>query len=129
MGARCHGRAHERMSARFQRWQRMLPLGPLAARIVGAVVGGYALGALASVAALALPMSTPQAVITGMLASFVLYTGAVIWMFLARSARRAWAGLLLAALPLALAAWWATAVAHATSSAVTRTAAAGGNVQ
>lgn len=91
--------------------------GPLAARIVGAIVGGYALGALASMAALALPMSAPQDVITGMLASFVIYAGAVIWVFLARSARRAWAGLLLAALPLALAAWWASSsVAHATSS-------------
>ncbi|WP_322028362.1 DUF3649 domain-containing protein [Paraburkholderia sp. J76] len=97
---------------------RLCRAGPLAARIVGAIFGGYALGALASVAALALPMSAPQGVITGMLASFVFYTGAVIWVFLARSARRAWAGLLLAALPLALAAWWVSAsVAHATSNA------------
>jgi hypothetical protein len=117
------------MSARFERWRRMATKGPLAARIVGAIAGGYALGALASVAALALPMSTPQAVITGMLASFVIYAGAVIWMFLARSARRAWAGLLLAALPLALAAWWGTAVAHATSSVSNQAATEGGKLQ
>jgi hypothetical protein len=109
--------------------KRVLPGFSLFARIAGAVGGGYALGALASVAALALPMSAPQAVITGMLASFVFYAGVVIWMFLARSARRAWAGLLLAALPLALAAWWATAVAHATSSAADPAAAAGGKLQ
>ncbi|RAR58336.1 uncharacterized protein DUF3649 [Paraburkholderia unamae] len=109
--------------------------GPLVARIVGAVFGGYALGALASVAALALPMSAPQAVITGMLASFVFYAGAVIWMFLARSARRAWAGLLLVALPLALAAWWASSatpvhlIAGATTSDAPKAAATGGTVK
>ena len=108
------------MSAAFDRARRA---GPVAARIVGAVFGGYALGALASVAALALPIGAPQAVITGMLASFVVYAGAVIWVFLARSARRAWAGLLIAAVPLALAAWWATAVAS-TATASTATASA-----
>jgi hypothetical protein len=118
------------MSAALDRVSRMYRMGPLAARILGAVLGGYALGALASVAALALPMSASQAVITGMLASFVFYAGAVIWVFLARSARRAWAGLLLAALPLALAAWWASSVAHATSAAHgTEATAAGGKVK
>ena len=98
------------MSTFFERVRRG---GPVTARIVGAVFGGYALGALASVAALALPVSAPQAVITGMLASFVVYACAVIWAFLARSARRAWAGLLVAALPLALAAWSAASGASA----------------
>lgn len=80
-------------------------VGPLLSRIVAAVFGGYALAALGSVAALALPMAKPQAVITGMLASFAIYAGAVVWVFAVRSARRAWAGLLIAALPLLLAAW------------------------
>ncbi|KAF1026292.1 MAG: hypothetical protein GAK40_01269 [Burkholderia plantarii] len=48
--------------------------------------------------------SAPQAVLTGMLASFVGYTGVVIWVFLARSAARAWAGLAVAAAPLLVAA-------------------------
>jgi len=78
---------------------------PLASRIVAALFGGYALAALGSVAALALPMSKPQAVLTGMLASFAIYAAAVIWVFAARSALRAWAGLLMAAVPLLLAAW------------------------
>jgi len=95
-----------RMSAALERVRRA---GPVAARIVGAVFGGYALGALASVAALALPIGAPQAVIAGMLASFVVYACAVIGVFLARSATRAWAGLLIVAVPLALAAWSATA--------------------
>ncbi|KAA0682428.1 DUF3649 domain-containing protein [Roseomonas genomospecies 6] len=79
--------------------------GPLASRIAAALFGGYALAALASVAVLALPMSKPPAVLTGQLASFVIYAGAVIWVFAVRSALRAWAGLLVVAAPLALAAW------------------------
>ncbi len=79
--------------------------GPLASRIVAALFGGYALAALASVAAVALPVSPSEAVLTGMLASFAVYAGAVVWVFAVRSAWRAWAGLLAAALPLGLAAW------------------------
>jgi hypothetical protein len=82
---------------------------PLASRIVAAIFGGYALAALVSVAALALPMSKPQAVLTGMLASFIVYACAVIWVFAVRSACRAWGGLLIVAAPLLIAAWsvWA----------------------
>lgn len=84
----------------------MVRKGRLAAllfRIVLAVVGGYALAALASVAALALPISRPQAVLTGMLASFAIYAGAVVWVFAACTGRgirqtmsdlHIWAGLL-----------------------------------
>lgn len=81
----------------------------LASRIVAALFGGYALGALGSVATLALPASRPQAVLAGMMLSFLFYAGAVIWVFAARSALRAWAGLAAAAAPLLLAsgmAWW-----------------------
>jgi len=88
-------------------------IGPLVARIVGAIFGGYALAMLSSVAALVLPMPAPQAVLTGMLASFIVYAGAVIWVFIARSSLRAWAGLLMAAVPLALAAWSAMSMAAA----------------
>lgn len=83
----------------------MWRVGPLVSRIVAAAGGGYGLAALGSVAAVALPISRPQAVITGMLASFALYTAAVIWVFAVRSAWRAWTGLLIAAIPLGLAAW------------------------
>lgn len=88
------------MSGVFERVRRA---GPMTARIVGAVFGGYGLGALASVAALALPINAPQAVITGMLASFVVYACTVIGVFLARRGRgvrqsmadlHTWAGLL-----------------------------------
>jgi Protein of unknown function (DUF3649). len=84
---------------------RVCATGPLISRIVAALFGGYALAALSSVAVLALPMSRPQAVLTGMLASFLIYAGAVIWVFAVRSALKAWVGLIVVAVPLALAAW------------------------
>ncbi|QUS39405.1 DUF3649 domain-containing protein [Tardiphaga alba] len=84
---------------------RVCATGPLISRIVAALFGGYAIAALASVAVLALPMSKPQAVLTGMLTSFAIYAGAVIWVFAVRSALKAWIGLIVVAVPLALAAW------------------------
>jgi hypothetical protein len=89
------------MSAALARVRRVAPL---VSRILAAIVGGYALAALTSVAALALPIAAPQGVITGMLASFVVYTCVVIGVFRA-CARRAWGGLLIAAVPLLLASW------------------------
>lgn len=85
--------------------RRVLAQMPLVSRIVAAVFGGYALAALTSVATLALPMARSEAVFTGMVASFLVYAGAVIWVFAVRSATRAWVGLLIAALPLLAAAW------------------------
>lgn len=85
--------------------ERISTVGPLVSRIVAALFGGYALAALSSVAVLILPMTRPQAVLTGMMASFALYAAAAIWVFLARSATRAWAGLIIVAIPLAFAAW------------------------
>ncbi len=85
---------------------RLRAVGPLFSRIIAALLGGYVLAALSSVAVLALPMPKPQAVIAGMLASFLVYAGAVIWVFAVRNAWRAWLGLLLAGAPLLLAAWF-----------------------
>lgn len=76
----------------------------LTSRIIAALFGGYLLAALSSIAALALPIDGRQAVFVGMLISFLLYAGAVIWVFAVRSAWRAWFGLGMAALPLWLAA-------------------------
>jgi hypothetical protein len=87
---------------------RLVRAAPLVSRIVAAVLGGYAIAALASLAVLAMPVDRSQAVLAGQTASFALYAGAVIWVFAVRSALRAWAGLLVAAVPLALAGWWAT---------------------
>lgn len=79
--------------------------GPLLSRVVAALLGGYALAALTSVAAVALPISRTEAVLTGMQLSFVVYALVVVWVFAVRSATRAWVGLLVAAVPLVLAAW------------------------
>jgi Protein of unknown function (DUF3649) len=84
---------------------RVRSTGPLLSRIVAALFGGYALAALSSVAVLALPLSKPQAVLTGMLASIAIYAGAVIWVFAVRSALKAWAGLILVAAALLPLAW------------------------
>ena len=68
----------------------------VASRAVAAIGGGYALGALASASlALFLPTSRLEASLTGTLASFVVYALAVMWVFAARTAWRAWLGLLI----------------------------------
>ena len=84
---------------------RVRSTGPLISRIVAALFGGYALAALSSVAVLALPMSKPQAVLTGMLTSFAIDTGAVVWVFAVRNALKAWAGLIIVAAALLPLAW------------------------
>lgn len=77
----------------------------LASRIIAAILGGYVLAALFSVAALALPLPRSEAWLTGMLGSFLIYAMAVIWVFAVRSAWRAWAGLLIGAAALLPWAW------------------------
>lgn len=77
----------------------------MGSRIAAAMLGGYALAAVFSLAALALPWPRAQAVLAGTQLSFLVYTVAVICVFAARSAGRAWAGLVIAAIPLGVAAW------------------------
>lgn len=80
----------------------------VASRAMAAIGGGYALSALAATAmALYLPLHRAEAVIAGTLASFVFYTGAVMWSFAARSAWRAWGGLALPSLLLGAGLWLA----------------------
>lgn len=75
-------------------------------RIIAAIAGGYGF-TYAFTAALArvLPIDKVDALISVTLSSFAVYTGAVLWAFACRSARRAWAGLALA-LPLAVVGFW-----------------------
>lgn len=64
-------------------------------RLLAAVVGGYMLASLGSVClTLWLPISRADAVVSGMLSSFVFYLLAVIWCFACRTAARAWFGVL-----------------------------------
>ncbi len=79
----------------------------VASRAVAAIGGGYLLAALCTQAlALGLPMSPVDNVVAATLTGFVLYAVAVMWVFAAPSATRAWLGLggacALAALALAL---------------------------
>jgi hypothetical protein len=65
-------------------------------RALAAIFGGYALAsALAACLAVWLPLSRVDAVLAGQMLGFVAYAGGAIWVFAARSARAAWAGLLL----------------------------------
>ena len=86
----------------------------VASRALAAIGGGYALSALAATAmALYLPLHRAEAVITGTLASFVVYTCAVMWAFAARNAWRAWGGLVLPCAVLACSLWLAQTVGAA----------------
>lgn len=73
----------------------------VAARAVAAVAGGYALAAAVAIAATALPGPRAEAAMIGIMLGFVAYTLAMVWAFAARSAWRAWAGLLVPAALLA----------------------------
>ena len=73
-------------------------------RALAAVAGGYGLAALSAAAlAVFLPLSRADATLTGTMLSFLVFAGAVVWVFAARSATRAWVGLLLPAAALGLA--------------------------
>ena len=70
----------------------------------GTALLAIALSALAAtVSAIYFPGTRAEAALFGMLLSFVIYTMAVMWVFAVRSAWRAWLGLLLPAIPLAMA--------------------------
>lgn len=70
----------------------------VASRAIAGALGGYALASLVTaVLSLALPLLTgascASALLTATLLSFAVYAAAVIWVFSARSALRAWVGL------------------------------------
>lgn len=68
----------------------------IAARIVGGVAGSYAVAAALDVAlARVLPFAPAEATITATLVGVAAMPAAAIWAFGARTATRAWAGLLL----------------------------------
>lgn len=79
----------------------------VALRSAAALFGGYALaGAATSALALALRnQPREEAVFLATLPSYLLWAGAVVWVFGARTALRAWLGLLVPGLLCALAIW------------------------
>ncbi len=67
----------------------------VASRALAAIGGGYLLTALATtLLATCLPQSRAEATITATLLAFAVFCGVVIWVFAARSAWRAWVGVL-----------------------------------
>jgi hypothetical protein len=75
----------------------------VASRVVAASAGGYLLAASSSVA-LALASGRPagEGAHLGILPSFLVWTGAVVWAFSARTAARAWLGVIAPALLVAV---------------------------
>ena len=73
----------------------------IAFRVTVAIIGGYALANITAILlSYLLPMSKSDAVMTGILLSFAVYTSAIMWVFAVRSARRACIGLLTPSLVL-----------------------------
>lgn len=72
-------------------------------RVIAASAGGYAVVQIANLAwTLLLPLDRGEALLLSMQSGFVVWTLVILWAFAARTATRAWLGLLLFALPLAL---------------------------
>lgn len=70
----------------------------VASRSLAAVIGGYGCAAaFAAALAVALPLPRSEAVLWGTMLSFVVWSVAALWAFAARSAGRAWLGILLPA--------------------------------
>jgi hypothetical protein len=78
----------------------------VASRILAAAAGGYALASLMTIAVpLLLPVfgaNQAQSLLMTSLLSFPMYAGVVMAVFHARTATRAWIGLVIAAIPLVL---------------------------
>lgn len=79
----------------------------LVSRTAAAILGGYALAAAVVIFLGAiLPLPKGQAILAASLASFAVYTAAIVWVFAVQDNRRAWRGLLLPAVVLTLLGWW-----------------------
>ena len=79
----------------------------VASRCIAAAVGGYAIVSLLHLAMIAvLPVDYHLALLFTSQTGYLYYTGIIIWCFATRTARRAWLGLLVVALPLALIDTW-----------------------
>ena len=76
-------------------------------RCVAAAIGGYAIVTLLHLAQVAvLPWKLHQAMLFASQTGYLWFTGIIIWCFAARTAKRAWLGLAVVALPLVLICAW-----------------------
>lgn len=79
----------------------------IASRALAGLAGGYALAAFfATTLALLSGGGRAEAAHAGAVPSFLVLTAAILWAFAARSALRAWLGIILPTLLLACATWW-----------------------
>ena len=77
-------------------------------RVIAAIFAGYALATASAlfIEQLLTPLSGKyQGLHTGLLLSFLVYSGAVIWVFSVDSAKRAWLGLFTANIILIVLTW------------------------
>lgn len=80
-------------------------------RVIAAGVGGYTLTALCTAClALSLPLPRVEAAVSATLPAFLILCLAVIWVFAARSAWRAWFGLLVPSLMLGAGYLWLSGI-------------------
>jgi uncharacterized membrane protein YjjP (DUF1212 family) len=78
----------------------------IAARAVAALLGGYALASLVSaLSAVIFPLPREEAILAGNFLALLAYPASAVWSFLAASAGRAWIGLLVPGIAMALAVW------------------------
>lgn len=78
----------------------------VAARVLAAALGGYALASAATVLlALIWPGPQSEALLWASMLGFAIYSLVVIWVFMARSATRAWVGVVSITAVLAALAW------------------------
>ena len=75
-------------------------------RFVAATAGGYLLVTLVQLALTALSGDDHRTLLFSLQTGYLWYTGIIIWCFAARTAKRAWLGLGVVALPFALIAGW-----------------------
>ena len=79
----------------------------VASRFIAAAVDGYAVVTLLHLAFIALlPMALHKALLFSSQTGYLYWTGIFVWCFAVRTAKRAWLGLALVALPLALVDAW-----------------------
>ena len=76
-------------------------------RCIAAAVGGYAIVTLSHLAmAVTLPWDNYKGLLFSSQTGYLWYTGIIIWCFAARTAKRAWLGLAVVAVPLLLIDAW-----------------------
>ncbi len=81
----------------------------ISSRALAAILGGYALAAGVNVAlALTLKNSGPkeEVIMLATMPAFLVWAGAVVWVFSARTAWRAWAGVAIPGAVVAVAVWF-----------------------